>query len=418
MKFKNIESVFPISEYTNIAEINCHHENLKKREHLHETFFIDKNCNIIAKFKNIEPFYVEPLSKNRNDVFVSNKIELNHNTIVKMENSENYAIINSYENMEYGIEDGTFAVKKDGLWGYINEEGIEIIKPQYDDYCSFFCGVAAVRKNGKWGFINKQNDIVIPFEYEISEYSSFNDEYAPVGKNNKFGFVDRSGSIAISFKYESAMSVFPNSKIFPVKLNNKWGFIDINEKIIIPFEYDSIEIDGNGYPYYSIIKSGNYAEKDTTFDTYGLVDARSGNIIIPCCYNLLSPNKNSICVGIITKEKEEKYALVDYKNNNITGFKYDRMYDYSSDGLYEIRINRKWGYVNEQGELVVNCKYFRVEHFKGGYAVVEDENYLKSVINKKGETIIQPSKNDIFNLGAGMFLVEKPDFSEYELIKF
>lgn len=82
-------------------------------------------------------------------------------------------VINSYEDIEFGVEDGCFAVKYNGLWGFINEEAIEIIEPQYDNYCAFNNGFAAVCKNGKWGFINKNNELIIPFEYDIAYYTCF-----------------------------------------------------------------------------------------------------------------------------------------------------------------------------------------------------------------------------------------------------
>ena len=77
----------------------------------------------------------------------------------------NITLLNVYENIEFGIEDGCFAVKKDGLWGFIDDKGNEIIPPMYQQYNSFHDGFACVKKDGLWGIIDKQNNVILPFKY-------------------------------------------------------------------------------------------------------------------------------------------------------------------------------------------------------------------------------------------------------------
>ena len=43
-----------------------------------------------------------------------------------------------------------------------------IINPQYEDARNFYEGLAAVKRNGKWGFIDEDNRTVIPFEYDYA----------------------------------------------------------------------------------------------------------------------------------------------------------------------------------------------------------------------------------------------------------
>jgi len=419
MKLKNVQIVIPISKWNTLADVYCLHEYIGKTNWLREKFFIDINGKIVAHFQHKKVFMIEQLTPKHKNLFVIRDFASNNKEgyqIVQVNSDSIIPITKFYEDIELGVEDGCFAVQKNKLWGFINEDGVEIIKPQYEDYCAFSCGLAAVCKNGVWGFINKQNEIVIPFEYEISEYSCFNKNYAPVGKNNKFGFIDITGKIVIPLKYEDAGCVLENSTVFPVKLNGKWGLINENENIIIPFEYDDIEVEPNGKLYYSIIKYGNINENPSC-NTYGLVDTE-GQIIIPCEYNHLCPNKKSLCAGTITNDKQELYGLIDYNNNKITELIYDKMYDYSQEGLYVVKLNGKWGFIDETGKVVVDFQYYKVEHFCGGYAKVKDENYSEVVINRSGEIVIGPLPyRSIFNIGAGMFLVQQPEAKEYNMIK-
>lgn len=182
MEFKNIEAVFPITENRPLAQIDCHHENLRTNISWHEAFFMDENGRIVANFKNKKPFYVRQLTSKHNNLFVLAGFANDY----RVYNDLTDTALNSYEDIELGVEDGCFAVKNNRLWGFINEETEEIIEPQYENYCAFSNGFAAVCKNGKWGFINKQNEIVIPFEYDIPDYSCFNGNYAPVCKNDKY----------------------------------------------------------------------------------------------------------------------------------------------------------------------------------------------------------------------------------------
>ena len=60
----------------------------------------------------------------------------------------------------------------DGKWGYLDEDGTEIIPPKYnrvtptwqkDDYI-------AVELNGKWGFIDKRRKVVYPFTIDLVQF--------------------------------------------------------------------------------------------------------------------------------------------------------------------------------------------------------------------------------------------------------
>lgn len=255
MKNKPILDVAPIYEYQNLAKICL--SKLNQDDNC-ETYFIDKNNNIVAEFTNSRHSNcIEQLTQKSKNLYL---IREHHNNdysqfvkyiIVKMLTNKKYQILHTYDDIEIGVEDGCLAVQKENKWGFINEKAQEIITPQYDDYYSFNNGLAAVKKAGKWGFINKKNKTVIPFEYDIPNYSNFSKgkspatTYAPVSRNGKWGFVNKKNEVIIPFKYDNAIPCFSYYKcgnFFPVKKDDKWGFIDEKENILIPFEFDNIEL--------------------------------------------------------------------------------------------------------------------------------------------------------------------------------
>lgn len=101
---------------------------------------------------------------------------------IKFKNSNEYSLFNSKDNKEIGFKceyadlfvDSFAAVKKDGKWGFVSQDGQIIIEPKYENAKSFSNGLAAIMKNGKWGFINEKEEIIIEPQFDDVLY--FNSE--------------------------------------------------------------------------------------------------------------------------------------------------------------------------------------------------------------------------------------------------
>lgn len=62
---------------------------------------------------------------------------------------------------------GLLKIKRDGLHGYINEKGEEVIPPTYKDAKAFAdTGLAGVKKDNKWGMINTEGKLVIDYQFD------------------------------------------------------------------------------------------------------------------------------------------------------------------------------------------------------------------------------------------------------------
>lgn len=71
----------------------------------------------------------------------------------------------TYEDVRIFYGTGYAAVKIDGEWGFINESGEMIIKPQYEDARSFSNGLAAVKDGGYWGFVDENGEFYIECQF-------------------------------------------------------------------------------------------------------------------------------------------------------------------------------------------------------------------------------------------------------------
>ena len=202
--------------------------------------------------------------------------------------------------------DGMVAVEYGNLlnrkWGFMDENGKEVVPCIYSDVLSFSEGLAAVRvdnkDNSKWGFIGKDGNEIIPFKYDAVE--SFSDGLAKVKigneENGKWGYIDKSGKIIISLKYEVAKSFSDGyaqvGKIDDIGVwggNIKWGLIDKRGNFIIPFKYSKIGDFNGDLAIVNIKKKESYVTSNNIKSTQvvnlsGVINRSGKEVIAPDNY--------------------------------------------------------------------------------------------------------------------------------------
>lgn len=104
---------------------------------------------------------------------------------------------------EYGKIHSEWAmVEKDGLLGFIDEDGYEIVPPIYNGispFDEFRNGWAMVEKDGLLGFIDEDGEEIVKPKYtKIFPFGEDHAEWAMVEINGKFGFIDQYGDERIS----------------------------------------------------------------------------------------------------------------------------------------------------------------------------------------------------------------------------
>jgi hypothetical protein len=114
-------------------------------------------------------------------------------------------------------------------YGYINNDGRVIVKPEYDYVSEFSEGLALVSKINasgisKSGFVDENGKLVVPLIYE-STSNAFSDGVCWVqGKGGKYGYIDKSGKLIIPFQYDQAQD-FKNG-IAEIRKGEIWSKID------------------------------------------------------------------------------------------------------------------------------------------------------------------------------------------------
>lgn len=167
---------------------------------------------------------------------------------------QSFGIERKYNQIE-PYSEGLAAVERNGKWGFIDENGKEVISIIYDSVDKAFgdSGIIWVELNGKIGFIDINGSVVFPFKYDLifpmdyKRISLYNEQVCLYNEgrgimarlNSKFGFVDIIGNEVVPLKYDAVQ--FYRNGYAPVKRNNKWGFINAKGEEIIPLKYDDID---------------------------------------------------------------------------------------------------------------------------------------------------------------------------------
>jgi hypothetical protein len=254
--------------------------------------------------------------------------------------SGNYAIEPRYEAAK-DFSEGLAAVQIDTKWGYIDHGGNLIIKPSFDGAWDFSCGMAIVLINERKEYINKNGELIPnPDGHEV--HRGFRDNYAPVRKNDLWGYIDTHGNYIVKPVYEKADRFM--SGLAPVRKSGKCGYINTAGEETIPLSYTVSKL----------------------------------------C------TENMALVGM-----DDKWFYINTETGQIVGQnKPYRVRFYFSEGLARVLLKDKTGFINKNGEIVIECIYDDAKDFNKGMAAVKISG-LWGFIDKTGKMVIQPEYDGI-----------------------
>ncbi len=278
----------------------------------------------------------------------------------------------------------TFAYR-DGKFGYINKEGIEITEFKYEDTNYFSEGLAPVKLKGKYGYINKNGKEVIDFKFD--QANPFTNGIAPVCINNKWGYIDKKGKVIIDFKYEYAIGF--SEGLAPVCMNERWGYIDKEGKAIINMKYEFADYFNDGVAVVSANGKDGYIN-------------RLGEEITEIKYD--QANTYNFSEGLAVVYLDGKCGFINKEGKEVIDRKYD-IADSFSEGLAAVCIGSKWGYINKEGKVVIDFKYDYGSNFEEGLAEVRLNNKY-GYINKEGNVVIEFKYDDGSTFGDGLARVK------------
>lgn len=254
----------------------------------------------------------------------------------------------------FDFNDGVAFYKVEKKIGLIGTDGKVVLKPTYDVMKPFVNGYAKVRNNEKWGMINKKGEVFIEVIYnEVGDYNA-NGVWVKKGDtfgmllNNEFYGNPEINKIA-NFHYGHPLTYARSEK--------SWGFINNKAEWVVAPKYKKVKAFRKGLAPVLENKLWGYINE-------------KGEMVIPDTFkdaevfaeNGLAPVKSKLWGFIDTSGKlkiKEEYEITAkgfsmFTKNNIKGF---------HKGLARVSAKKKWGYINEEGELLGGKWYENVELF-------------------------------------------------------
>lgn len=335
---------------------------------------------------------------------------------------------------DWDINTGLVYVNRDGRFGFMNKNGIEIIPCIYDQTHGtpehFYKGIVRMRKNGKYGILDINGKTVVDFEYDFfygyewlegfpkeymvakkdGEYfyinmktfetiktpyeyaGEFHDGMGMVKMGNSYGYVNSSFKLSVPCVYRIARN-FSEGLAAVSDSSEKWGYVDRDGNLVIPFDYDKAAEFCNGRAM--IVKDS----------MVGFID-KTGKLIIPLMYDYTSftnfyyKRKKGFQDNLCVLSKKGKYGIIDTSGNILLDFKYDNIsfatdYQLNLSDWFPIssnyalaRLNDELFIVNKSGKITIAYSSSHLIYFIENISYVCDTTDKCGFIQSTGELII------------------------------
>lgn len=394
-------------------------------------------------------------------------------------NSKNKEIFTEYEQVEtlenydqnqnVWYEEDVLKVKKDGKYGLINLNGKIVLNCEYDDIYTLK-GVKnslIIERNEKVGLVDNSGRVIVEAIYaEIKPLGTQSiDGYIVKNTEGKCGVIGASKDQKLEIKYEKIEQVVGNN-LFVVTEGGKQKLINAKGNTVLEEGFEQIKQilkDSKGIIF---VKDGLYGVMST-----------EGTVMIPNTYEDLKQLDN----GYLVAKKDGRYGIIDIENNeqlyfNYTSISYNKQLelyvaedtDFKSsiiDKKFEVKLigilselneeakyikmhingeykyynldfeekqntellkgntlflskkNGKYGYINAEGEVIVDYIYDdATEQNKFGYAAVQKNGKWGS-IDSEGKVVVEPKykldNNIIINFIGKWHLGEDTNMNYY-----
>lgn len=187
----------------------------------------------------------------------------------------------------------------------------------------------------------------------------------------QFGYINQKGEMIIEPIYQCARDF--SEGLAAVCDTVGFGFIDTKGNVVIPHQFRDVlgPFKGGIAPITTLDGERGYVNKEGKVFALGI--------------SRISFNPDS--EGLLKYDKDNKFGFVDTNGNVVIEPQFDDISEFS-EGLAAVKLKNNWGFINRTGEIVIKCKYEAAKEFKEGLAPIQVFG-LWGFINKTGKTVIK-----------------------------
>lgn len=251
------------------------------------------------------------------------------------------------------FSDGLAAVLIDGLWGYIDTRGQIVIEPQFTGAKPFNSGLAIAEKDKQWQYIDKSGKTV-KMPHSDKRYDFDAGGLAIIKVSDLVGLINAKGNEVLKPTYHE-IKPFENA-FAKVRRDNKWGIIGRDGRAVIEPEYDDIDVGGGavftgrkGTAHGVVTKSGQFIHVEDVTKIWPFPDGET----------------------LTYARKNDRMGFVNQQGDWVIEPQYDKARAFRN-GLAPVYVGKNWGYINAKGEMVIKPQYPDAEIFsRDGLAPVK-----------------------------------------------
>jgi WG containing repeat len=258
-------------------------------------------------------------------------------------------------------QDELLVVVQDGKYGYIDHSGKVVIRPQFIWAEDFWRGLGTVYVCGQYLSIDSSGSL-LPLRIAVQG------RLEPKREGEKVGFVDDRGHFEISPTFDDALPF--SGGMAAIKINDKWGFINKEGHIVIQPKFS------NAY----------YFREGVGIATLG----DSGEVLIDEAGKILATGYGfvaSVSEGRVPAVRDRKSGYLDLQGKVVIPIVYDEVLSFS-EGLAAVERDNKWGYVDHDGRTVIPFTLDEAGQFGNGLAPAK-AGARTGFINKSGNFALE-----------------------------
>lgn len=365
----------------------------------------DKQNDLYTSYEEVE--VLQNVSANGSIYYQTSTLKVKKNGLYGLINFKGKELLAcEYTSIEplQGVKN-SFVTVKDKLKGLVDENGNVIIDNQYADIQAltdeYEDGYIVKNDSSQYGLITYNKKQVLECKYsEIMKVTGSN--LYVVKEDDTIETVNNKGEVLLTNAFDEVVSI-ENSNLI-IKKDGKYGLIDSTGKEELPTEYQSLKYAFEGYyiaqkddKYGVISKDG--AEKisfNYTQITYqsaeGFFRAEKENLNS----DLINMNFETKATGIVSEINSTNAFIKlrvngEYKYYNFQLEEKSLQEIYPTNTIFVSKKNGKYGFVNKQGQVVVDYIYDdATEENTYGYAAVKKDGKW-GAIDITGNEVVTPT---------------------------
>ncbi len=240
-----------------------------------------------------------------------------------------------------------------GIWGYINEDGIEVVSPQYIYAKDFENGRAIVAK-GKWTKDPKWNN-----KYNQGRYWTEEELWGAIDATGKEVIPCVFDEIYPLYDANSSWGAKPIPNLFAAQKNGKWGIIDDMGEWIAEPTFGKLDYDcDHGLIVFYNDDPWNNSDPDS--EPQGLYDINQKKVLFePQFLDITILDDGDFCVEVFDEKLGRKIAkIIDKTGNERFPSVYSDIITWRGEP-YTVAISKgretKRGLIDRLGNVVLPC---------------------------------------------------------------